>query len=78
VFSYSSHAFLCLLIFLKQGLGELDVVFDGNGKVVSCDGSIRIPYDKTKYEPADMLDEAFVSGFTEYLGNFSILVRTKT
>jgi 5'-nucleotidase / UDP-sugar diphosphatase len=75
--SGSSHFSLSLFyISREKGLGELDVVFDAKGNVVSCDGSIRFPYDNTVYEPADALDETFVTRFTEYLGNFSTLIPT--
>ncbi|KAG7373741.1 5'-nucleotidase/2',3'-cyclic phosphodiesterase and related esterase [Nitzschia inconspicua] len=57
-----------------HGLGEVDVVFDSDGNVVSCEGSIQIPYDNTAYEPAEALDETFTTGLTAYLGSFNFLV----
>lgn len=35
---------------------------------------MKIPYDNTMYEPADALDETFVTGLTDYLGTFDFLV----
>ena len=57
-----------------QGLGELDIVFDKDGVVESCNGTIKIPYDELVYEPVPLLDETFIDGFNKYLNGIEALV----
>ena len=57
-----------------QGLGELDIVFDKDGVVESCNGTIKIPYDELVYEPVQLLDETFIDGFNKYLNGIEALV----
>ena len=54
-----------------HGLGELDVVFDAKGNVVSCSGGPKFPFSPTGYIP--VLDTTTAQLMTDYLegtGNF--------
>ena len=53
-----------MFAFNRQGLGKLDIVFDKDGVVESCTGTIKIPYDELVYEPVELLDDTFTVAST--------------